>query len=95
MRLTDPVIPPTIATRHTLSILTGANEGLYHLRFNEVAIELIQFIQPEVVTTRVSIRCVVWISSQVTEVLHQHKRFVELVARQITILGHRPQDLRN
>jgi len=76
-----------------LSVLERDEEGLHHLPLNEVAVELIQLIQPEVVPGKVGVRQVVWISAQVTEVLHQHERFVELVARQISVLGHRPQDL--
>jgi hypothetical protein len=52
-----------------------------HFRVDVVAAKLIQFAQPEVVTSEVCIRSIIGISSQVAEVLHQDKRAVELLLR--------------
>src|SRR6266446_4388881 len=61
------------------AILTGIDESLNHVSVDEVAIELIQLRQPEVVATVVGVLWVVRISSQVAKVLHQHKRFIFLL----------------
>jgi hypothetical protein len=44
-----------------------------------VAVELIQVVKPEVVAVEVSVRRIVGITAQVTEVLHDHEGAVEFV----------------
>ena len=64
-----------------LAILAGDDERLDHLGLDEVAVELVQLVQPEVVAVEVEsgLRRVVRIATQVAEVLHQHKRPVEFL----------------
>src|SRR5436190_4860672 len=66
----------------TRAIFTGDQERLDHLRSFEVAIKLVQLVQPEMETT------VIRIASQVAKVLHPHKRFVELRLREPFILRY-------
>lgn len=51
---------------------------LMKARCNEIAVELIHFIQPEVIPHKFQVRRFVGIAMQVVKALHQHKRFVEL-----------------
>src|SRR2546423_15382494 len=70
-----------------MSILVGSDERLDHLGVLEVATELIQLAQPEVVTLIIERRFgrIVRVPLQVTEVLHQDERFIEqLVMDRIT-----------
>jgi hypothetical protein len=61
----------------SLPEFTRRYKCLHHLRLDEVAIELIQLRQPEVVSGEIGIRQAVWIASQVTEVLHQYEGSIE------------------
>ncbi len=61
-----------------LNVLSGSNKRLDHLGVDEVAVELVELAQPEVVASEVSVRSSVRVAPQVAEVLHQHKRLVEL-----------------
>ena len=78
------------------SILTGINERLYHFGIDEVSLELVQFVQPEVIAVKVQprLRRIVRIASQVTEVLHQDEGTVELGGDKIGILRDGSQNLR-
>src|SRR5436309_2687768 len=51
-------------------VLRRTDKSLHHLSGNEIAIELIQLRQPEIVTGVVRVRGIVGITSQVTEELH-------------------------
>src|SRR2546430_2760022 len=53
-----------------LAIFNRVDEGLHHLSLYEVAIELVQFSQPEVVPVKVIVWSIVRIPAQITEVLH-------------------------
>jgi len=66
-----------------LSIFAGREEGLDHFRVDIVPVELIEFVQPEVVALIIKrwFRWVVRISLQITEVLHQHESFVDKLVR--------------
>ena len=59
-----------------LLILTRDDESLDHLSVDEVAVELVELVQPEIIASKIGVRRVVWVPPQVTEVLHQHKRLV-------------------
>src|SRR2546430_13114529 len=74
--------------------LERLNESSHHLGIIKVAVELVQLIEPEVEAFHVAIRRVVWIASQVTEVLHQHKGAVELAIDEGCIFDDLTQDLR-
>src|SRR5207244_9887511 len=75
----------------SLTVLTRSDEGFDHLRVNKVAIELIQLRQPKVVTSVIRVRRIVRVPSQVTNILQQHKRPVELLSIQDRILSYSPQ----
>jgi hypothetical protein len=66
-----------------LPILSRHEERLDHLSVDVVAVELVEFVQPEVVAVKVSVGIVVRIPSQITEVLHQHKSAIEFLLRDI------------
>src|SRR5437588_5419491 len=61
------------------AIFYRRNKRLDHLGIDEIAVELIQLRQPEVVAGVVSVRAAVWIAPQVTEELHQHESAVEFI----------------
>src|SRR5207249_1414335 len=65
----------------TLSVFGRVDEGLYHFGLSEIAFEAVQFVQPEVgaVEVQSSLRRIVRVPAQVTEVLHQHKGAVEFL----------------
>ena len=69
-------------------ILFRVNERLHHVGLNKIAVELIQFVQPEIVTVKISLRRVVGISLEITEVLHQHKRAIEFMLGQRLVLSY-------
>src|SRR6266567_5836353 len=69
--------PAVTSWPKALSILEGSNEGLYHLGSVEIAVELIQFRQPEIVPGIVIVLWIVRIAAQITEVLHQDESAVE------------------
>src|SRR5688572_14018394 len=75
---------------------TGGNEGLDHLGVYKIAIELIELAEPEVVARKVqtSLRRIIGVAPQVAEVLHQHKRPVELPVGEDRVFRNRTQDLR-
>src|ERR1700730_13884919 len=56
-----------------VAIFAGRNEGSDHFGIDEVAVELIQLRQPEVITGVVRVLWVIGIAAQVTKVLHQHE----------------------
>src|SRR5207249_876051 len=78
----------------TLSIFRRRNKGLDHLGGDEVAVELIQLRQPEVEAGVVSVGSVTRVAAQVSEVLHQYERAVELGVVEVLILAKLPQCLR-
>src|SRR5438552_15376701 len=61
----------------TLSIFSGRDERLDHLGSDEVAVELIELRQPEIVAGVVTVWRVIRIAAQITKVLHQHEGAVE------------------
>src|SRR6266545_1936897 len=79
-----------------LSILARDQERLHHLGVLEVAVELVELRQPEVVALKVECRFrrIVGIAAQVTEVLHQHKRSIELLLFQGGVFGYSSQSTR-
>src|SRR6266513_655432 len=77
----------------TPSILTRRQKCFHHLSLNEVAVEAIQLVKPEVVPLEIERRFgpIVGVPSQVTEVLHQDKRVIEFLLGQRCILSYSPQ----
>src|SRR5207253_7585971 len=80
-------VPRAVATGLTpelwpksLSVLARRNKRLDHLGADEIAIELIQLRQPEIVTRIVCVRPGVGIAAQISEELHQDKRAIEFLA---------------
>src|SRR5436853_7462283 len=78
-----------------LSVLARCDERLHHLGIHEVAVELIQLRQPEVIAGVIRIRSAVGIAAEVTKVLHQDKGAAELLSVQGGVLGHSPQRSRS
>jgi len=56
--------------RKPLPVFNRANKRLDHFRVNEVAVEVVQLGEPKIVAIEIRVRWVVWISAQVTKVLH-------------------------
>lgn len=73
-----------------MSVFARLNEGFHHFRPYEVATKLIQLSKPEIEAGEVVVRSLVRVPAEVAEVLHQHKRAVELTLRIGLILdqGH-------
>src|SRR5436190_19188699 len=61
-----------------LSILTGENECLDHLSLLKVAPKLIELGKPELIAGIARVGRVCRVAPEVSEVLHQHERRVEL-----------------
>jgi len=78
----------------SLSVFCRADESLNHLSVDEIAVEAVEFIQPEIVTCEVCVRTLIGIESQISEVLHQHEGKVELGGDKIGILRDGSQNLR-
>src|SRR6267142_2054843 len=76
------------------AILGRGDEGLDHLSIDEVAIELIQFRQPEVKARIVPIRWVIRVASQIAKVLHQHECAVGFCANKTGMFPDCSQHLR-
>ncbi len=70
----------------SLPVLARRDERFYSIGVLEVAAELIQFRQLEVIARIVRVRRVVRVSPQIAEVLHQDKRPIELSAVQVQML---------
>jgi len=64
--------------REALAVLGGVDESLDHLGRDIVAVEVVQFPEPEVVPVEVRIRRGVRVTTQVADVLHVDERAVEL-----------------
>src|SRR5205814_9000589 len=65
-----------------LSILGRCDECFDHLGADEVAVELVQLVQPKFVAGVVCVLRIVRVAPQVTNELHQHKRAIELLLLQ-------------
>src|SRR5436305_2030171 len=61
-----------------LAIFSGTDEGLDHLGAYEIAIELIELRQPEVISGVISVRAFIRIAPEVTEILHEHEVAIHL-----------------
>src|SRR5437660_6716342 len=68
-----------------MPVLVRADKGLDHLGVDEVAVEAVELVKPEVVTLKVEglFWRVVRVAMQVTKILHQHKSAVEFVAHDL------------
>src|SRR5437016_28164 len=62
-----------------LAVFGRRDKCLHHFRTHEVAVELIQLRQPEIVASVICIGSIVRVTTQVTEELHQDKRPVEFL----------------
>ncbi len=80
-----------------MPVLVRADKGLDHLGVDEVAVETVELIEPEVVALKVQSRLwtVVGVAMQVTKILHQHKGAVEFFAHDLLILSHSSQGPRS
>src|SRR5882724_8362529 len=78
-------------------VFTRIEECLHHLGGHEVSIELIQFAQPEVIAAEVEVLLgrIVRVTPEVTKVLHQDKRFVQLLLLEGCVLSNTPYDARS
>src|SRR6266850_3891312 len=81
----------TTSSWEAAAIFTRDEERFHHLGVAEVAIEGIQLVQPEAVSCEVCVRSDIGIAPQVSEILHQHKRLIELLVRQGRVLCYTPQ----
>src|SRR5205807_6716140 len=65
--------------RKSLIVFRCGDERLDHLGIDEVAIELVELVEPELIAgvIRSGFRRVVGVTAEITEVLHQHERAIE------------------
>lgn len=70
------------------TILYRFNKRAHHLGVYEVAVKLVELVQPKVEAIEVRIRRIIRIALQVAEVLHLHKRQVCLTVREVCVLSH-------
>src|SRR5438874_7186681 len=75
----------------SLSILNRSNKRLDHFSTDEVAVELVQLVQPKLVAGVVCVLRIVGIAAQITKELHQHKRSIELLLIEDQVLGYLAQ----
>src|SRR2546426_10037424 len=80
-----------LSPRKALTILRRREKCLHHFSVYEVAIELVELRQPEVITLEVvrGLGRIVRIAAQISEVLHQHKCPIEFAARCLIIKSTR------
>src|SRR5207237_10743301 len=89
--LSEVEISRNSTLRETPAIFVRDEEGAHHLRLDEVAVEVVEFFQPEIVTVEAVIRRIVRVTAQVAEVLHQDERAVELLFYECLVLSHPSQ----
>src|SRR5687767_14706703 len=77
-----------------LPVFDGGDKCLDHLRLDEVPVELIQLVQPEFPTAKIGIRRIIWISSQVSVVLHEYERPSGFLLSQVGIFRYFAQHTR-
>src|SRR2546427_9291547 len=80
-----------------MPVLVRADKGLDHLGVDEVPVEAVELVEPEVVTLKVEglLWRVVRVAVQVTKILHQHKGAIEFVAHDLLILSYSSQGPRS
>src|SRR6266550_1928656 len=80
-----------------MPVLVSIDKGLDHFRLDEVAVETVELVEPEIVTLKVEslLWRVVRVAMQVTKILHQHKGAVEFVAHDLLILSYSSQGPRS
>src|SRR5688500_6243754 len=71
----------------TRAVFGRADERLHHLRLLEVSVEAIELREPELVTALVRI------PSQVSEVLHHHKRLITTGFNEVFVLSYAQQNI--
>src|SRR2546430_10984617 len=74
-----------------LPVFSRGNKRLNHLSADEVAVELVQLVQPEVIAGVVCVLRIVRVATQVTKELHQHERSIELLLIEDRVLGYHAQ----
>ena len=85
---------PTRCASKSGSVFRAIKKSFHHLSINKVTVELIELCQPEIEASVICVLRIIGIASQVTVVLHQHKRAVEFRLLEILIISNRPQSLR-
>src|SRR6266446_7213373 len=87
-------ILPVNSWRKPFAIFARAYERLDHFGLLKVSVELIQLLQPKVVTGIVRVLSFVRIAAQVSKVFHQHEGAIEFRVVEFLILGDLSQRLR-
>ena len=68
-----------------IQILARDDKRSHHLRRVKVAAVVIEFLQPEIVSSVIRVRSGIWIAPQITQKLHQHKRRILLATDSVRI----------
>src|SRR5687767_11795614 len=84
---------PKSGLSEALLVFNRVDESLDHLGSLEVAIELVQLSQPEVVASMVDIRRGVRVASQIAKILGQHKCPVSFRSKQAGMFSDCAQNL--
>jgi hypothetical protein len=74
-------------------VLARNDERLDHFSLSEVAVELVQLREPEVVAIEGRVWLSVWISAQITDVFHIDEGAIELTAAEVGVFGDSTQYL--
>src|SRR5882762_7828743 len=93
MRTAQALLKRELRTSEPVAVFARDDERLDHFSVDEVAIELVQLRQPEVVTVEVCVWQVVRRSPQIAEVLHQHESLREFPLDKIIVLIYASQYL--
>src|SRR5215831_8979419 len=73
-----PVLTSWSSRSKPVAVLGRSQERVDHLGPQKVTIELVQFVQPEVITVEVGIRWIIRIPPQIPEVFQLHKAAIQL-----------------
>src|SRR5919107_1388731 len=72
-----------------LAVFGRDEEGANHLGAYEVAVELVELVEPEVVAVEVRVGRVVGVAAEVSEVFHQDERAVLLALDEVAVIDDR------
>ena len=76
----------------SLSVLGRGDECLDHIGVDKVSVELVQLRQPEIESRVVGVLRIIRVAPQISKVLHQHKRAVELLRLERFIVRSKKQE---
>src|ERR1043166_3244989 len=90
------LLTPRSSRHESLPVLDRSYERLDHLSVREVPVEPVQLLQPKIKPAVIarSLRWIIGIAAQVSDVLHEHKRAIEFRVVQVSVFRNLPKHLR-